>query len=317
MIEGEDPKMKKSFACLLLICSFLYSSCYLYRLERKLDPEYAEFLSKVRYIITKKERKTFLELPDKERKKFIEEFWQRRDPDPYTEENEFKTEYFNRMERADELFRGEGVEGWQTDRGRIYILFGPPTDRITYPLGTDSFGRSREIWYYQTFPVVFEDYLGNGTFKLAAVNLDHLYQLNLAQADAKKPFAADEKLLDFETRVEKNLVEMHKVEGVVVIEIPYKAIFFESEEDRLFTTFEIRIELKDSTDQVIWDYRGTFDLEIKESELQEIKRNHTVEIPFLLEQDLERLRQGRNRFFILLKNQTGDEESRKVVGFNL
>jgi GWxTD domain-containing protein len=309
--------MKNSVVCFLLMCSFLYSSCHLYQLERKLNPVYAEFLSKVRYIITKEERKIFLELPDQEKKKFIEEFWQRRDPDPFTEENEFKTEYFNRMERADELFRGEGVEGWQTDRGRIYILFGPPTERIIHPLGGDPSDRRQEIWYYRTFPVIFEDNLGNGSYKLAAINLDHLYQLNLAQADAKKTFAADEKLLDFELRVEKKHVETHKVEGAVIIEIPYTAIVFKSVDDRLMTTFDIQMELKDSSDQLIWDYRGSFDLEIKETELQEINKNHVFEIPFVLEQNLEKLRQGKNRFSILLRNQTGDEELKKVVEFIL
>lgn len=64
----------------------------------------AEFLSKVRYIINKKERKIFLELPDSEKERFKDEFWERRDPDPETEENEFKMEYFNRIEKANDLF---------------------------------------------------------------------------------------------------------------------------------------------------------------------------------------------------------------------
>ena len=68
----------------------LSSSCHYYQLERKLDPDNAEFLSKVRYIIKPKERKIFLELPDTEKSDFIDEFWRRRDPDPDTEENEFK-----------------------------------------------------------------------------------------------------------------------------------------------------------------------------------------------------------------------------------
>lgn len=110
---------------------FFSSSCRLYKLEKKLDPVNAEFLSKVRYIITGKERKIFLELPDSEKERFREEFWKRRDPDLSTEENEFKMEYFNRKEKANEAFVSEGKPGWLTDRGRIYILFGPPMERIT------------------------------------------------------------------------------------------------------------------------------------------------------------------------------------------
>jgi len=307
-----------SVVCLMVMCSFLFSSCRLYRLERELDPVNAKFLSEVRYIITKQERKIFLELPDQERKKFIEEFWQRRDPDPYTEENEFKTEYFNRMERADELFSGEGVEGWQTDRGRIYILFGPPTERIMHPLDGDPSDRRQEVWYYGSFPVIFKDIRGNGSYKLTAINMDHLYRLNIAQADAKKSFSEEEMLLDFELRIEKKHVETDKVEGTVIIEIPYTAIVFKSvEDDRLMTTFDIQMELKDSADQLIWDYRGSFDLEVKETELRDINQNHIFETPFVLEQNLERLRQGKNLFTVHLRNQTGDEEVKKVLEFVL
>jgi GWxTD domain-containing protein len=117
----------------LLAAVALSVSCKLYNLERKLDPEYADFISKVRYIITGDERRIFLELPDSEKPKFIEEFWQRRNPDPTAKENAFQIEYFNRIERANKFFMGEGTPGWLTDRGRIYILFGPPRDRITQP----------------------------------------------------------------------------------------------------------------------------------------------------------------------------------------
>jgi GWxTD domain-containing protein len=110
-----------------------FAGCHLYNLERNLKPPDAEFLSQVRYIITGEERKTFLELPDGDKPKFIEDFWKRRDPDPNAEENEFKVEYFKRLNKSNELFHGEGKPGWLTDRGRIYILFGPPMDRIVNP----------------------------------------------------------------------------------------------------------------------------------------------------------------------------------------
>ena len=94
-----------ALVCLLLLFSF--SSCRLHQLEKKLNPENAEFLSKVRYIITKEERKIFLELPDADKEDFKKEFWKKRDPDPLTEENEFKMEYFNRIEITNELFVSE------------------------------------------------------------------------------------------------------------------------------------------------------------------------------------------------------------------
>jgi len=89
---------------LLFFFSFsIFSSCITYKLEKALDPESKEFLSKARYIISKQERKIFLNLPPSEREAFIEEFWKKRDPDPYTEENEFKEQYLARIEMANRL----------------------------------------------------------------------------------------------------------------------------------------------------------------------------------------------------------------------
>lgn len=80
----------------------------------------------VAYIITDEERATFRQLAtDDERENFIEQFWLRRDPTPGTAENEFKEEMYRRIAYANQNF-SESVPGWQTDRGRIYIKYGPP-----------------------------------------------------------------------------------------------------------------------------------------------------------------------------------------------
>ena len=63
---------------------------------------------------------------DEERDQFIEAFWQRRDPTPDTEENEFKEEHYRRIAYANEHYAA-GIPGWKSDRGHIYIVFGPPT----------------------------------------------------------------------------------------------------------------------------------------------------------------------------------------------
>ena len=62
---------------------------------------------------------------DEEREQFIEQFWLRRDPTPDIAENEFKEEHYRRIAYANEHF-ASGIPGWKTDRGRIYITFGPP-----------------------------------------------------------------------------------------------------------------------------------------------------------------------------------------------
>src|SRR5688572_24567480 len=90
---------------------------------RNVKPElkkaYKDWLDKdVAYIITDEERKAFKKLAtDDERERFIEEFWRRRDPDPDTEENEFKEEYYERIAYANEHF-ASGIPGWKTEIGR-------------------------------------------------------------------------------------------------------------------------------------------------------------------------------------------------------
>jgi len=83
----------------------------------------------VAYIITDEERARFRSLPsDGEREQFIEEFWKRRDPTPDTPANEFKEEHYRRIAYANEHFASQSLAGWKTDRGRIYIVYGPPDE---------------------------------------------------------------------------------------------------------------------------------------------------------------------------------------------
>ncbi len=311
--------MRNSFFSVLIILLLLFlPSCRLYQLQRQLDPENAEFLSKVRYIITKEERKIFLELPDEEKENFREEFWKRRDPDPDTEENEFKTEYFKRLERADELFMGEGKPGWLTDRGNIYILFGPPSDRMTYPMGTGPYGRCQETWLYGNFPVIFIDNFCSGTYKLVTYNLAHLQALNRAIASSRKTYEREKGLFDFDCKIETTLILPDRMEGLIIIEIPYALIWFKSEADKLETTLDLSLELKDSSERLLWKYEDSVLVRMDEIELQrKSQKKYTLRIPFSLEEDLERLGKGKNLLHVLLKNRTGGEEAKKVKELRL
>jgi GWxTD domain-containing protein len=81
------------------------------------------------YIITVEEERYFRELKsDEERERFIEEFWLRRDPTPDTDKNEFREEHFERIAYANQNFAVDGIAGWRTDRGRIYITYGKPDE---------------------------------------------------------------------------------------------------------------------------------------------------------------------------------------------
>jgi GWxTD domain-containing protein len=90
----------------------------------------------VTYIITDAERQAFKQLStDEERQQFAEQFWLRRDPTPDTVENEFKEEHYRRIAYANERYGWSGIPGWKTDRGRIYVTFGPPDEIDSHPSG--------------------------------------------------------------------------------------------------------------------------------------------------------------------------------------
>jgi GWxTD domain-containing protein len=105
-------------------------------LKQELSKTYKKWLDQdVVYIISDEERKAFKQLSnDEERDQFIEAFWQRRDPTPDTEENEFKEEHYRRIEYANEHFAA-GIPGWKSDRGQMYIKFGPADEIESHPSG--------------------------------------------------------------------------------------------------------------------------------------------------------------------------------------
>jgi GWxTD domain-containing protein len=106
------------------------------KLRKELETPYRKWLNEdVVYIITDEEKAAFKRLStDDERQQFIEQFWLRRDPTPDTEENEYKEEHYRRIAYANEHYPS-GIPGWKTDRGRIYIVFGPPDEIESHPSG--------------------------------------------------------------------------------------------------------------------------------------------------------------------------------------
>jgi GWxTD domain-containing protein len=109
------------------------------------------------YIITDEEKQAFKQLSnDEERDNFIEAFWQRRDPTPDTEENEYKEEHYQRIAYANEHFAA-GVPGWKTDRGRMYIMYGKPDEIDSHPSG-GTYERPMEEGGGETSTFPFEDW---------------------------------------------------------------------------------------------------------------------------------------------------------------
>jgi len=142
--------------------------------KQKLEKNFRDWLERdVAYIITKDERDSFLKLTnDEDREKFIETFWEIRNPSAGSPTNTYKDEIYQRIAFADARFGiGSGVEGWRTDRGRTYITLGPPQQKQVYRNSANLY--PMEIWFYSGanpalppfFYVMFYQREGSGDYR--------------------------------------------------------------------------------------------------------------------------------------------------------
>ena len=135
-------------------------------LRQELKGPYKKWLDQdVRWIITDQERKAFLSLSnDEERDAFIEQFWRRRNPDPESPDNSYREEIYRRIAYANEHY-GAGEPGWETDRGHMYIAWGPPNSVESHPAGGQTQGQGGhmmttfpfEVWNYRHLDGVGEN----------------------------------------------------------------------------------------------------------------------------------------------------------------
>jgi GWxTD domain-containing protein len=164
----------KNFICIAISVLALGATVVAARQDSRLRDEeslsyYRKWLDEdVTYIITEEERAVFNKLSTPEEKEqFIEQFWFRRDPDPRTAGNEFKEEHYRRIAYANEHFHS-GLPGWMTDRGRIYIIHGPPDEieshasggnynRKAYEGGGSTSTYPFEVWRYRHIEGVGDD----------------------------------------------------------------------------------------------------------------------------------------------------------------
>jgi GWxTD domain-containing protein len=108
--------------------------------------------------------------PDEKRKRFLE-FWSKHNPDPNASNNELMEEYYSRVEYADKNYANH-MEGWKTDRGMIFIQFGPPQNIERHPFNSDN--KPYEIWYYyeQNREFLFIDEIGLGDYRIVYPETD-------------------------------------------------------------------------------------------------------------------------------------------------
>jgi len=131
-------------------------------LNRDLD----QAVALLTYIAGSSEIEAFKKANEEERKRIWEDFWRAKDPTPGTPRNEYFEEYLRRFRYANDHFSVPLSQGWKTDRGRIYMLYGEPDQIDSYPLEMDR--KPTEIWYYysQSRRFVFVDDTGFGDYVL-------------------------------------------------------------------------------------------------------------------------------------------------------
>ncbi len=280
----------------LFLFLFIFSCVQPPMIVPPLDPAAQQFLEQISYIITPQEERIFREIPPEDRGKFIEAFWRRRDPNPETEINEFRQAYYTRLAIADKAFKA-GIPGWKTDRGRIYILLGPPTDVIKKSMGDTptEFGeskrelssnileegtvteRSSEIWVYNQYPDYF-----SGPLRLVFVATEGTKDYKLVSDITIKPmsmisyYSFDPNILYYQRigEVMDNVSEM-PIPGIPDFSINLDKIF-KDEKGNPLATFIISIPFRGvafGQQGELWRYSLRVSVESRLSQSKEVFRS--------------------------------------------
>lgn len=299
-----------SIRCLVLVASLAAASgCAAgHKAVRTLPLADREFLSEVRYLISKQERKVFYSLGPAERERFIEEFWKKRDPSPSTEENEFRDEYYRRIDYANRVFR-EGTSGWTTDRGRAYILLGEPERRLTYPMGYTFYERPMEIWYYRYFTLLFIDYTFTGVYKLDTQSAQTLGVMTSTQMGLKPRVSAPQQVVfDFALRVEPGAAG----EGTLLIDVPYERLNMTQEQGSTLigTTLKIAAQVLDEGGQEVMRRREEHPVSLRAGDLDALGKALGIRLEL-------KLAPGRYAAQVTLENTADASQVSKTIKFKL
>jgi GWxTD domain-containing protein len=310
--------MNKKYRKLILVgifIPFLFGFCSKrYSSKKDLSEEEREFISTVRYIIKKHEKKRFFSLVTaEERKEFIAKFWEKRDPNPSTDENEFKLWYYKLIEEANHLFKDEGKEGWLTDRGRVYVLLGPPDLRrfrpgeISASSIKDYYNYPREIWFYGYYPIIFIDRYENGRFVLTPLSASHLATILRTSLDFKPSVGKGKKQpYDFTINLKKqkdNQVNLR-------LNVPYRNILFQHTDDQFSAVLTLYVDIFDSHDKKIKNFSKDYTVSLTEEELKTADKVYIIVVPFTLTP-------GKYQLQTILESKEDDIRSKKRIKFKI
>ncbi|MCX6565219.1 MAG: GWxTD domain-containing protein [Candidatus Aminicenantes bacterium] len=268
----------------------------------------------VPYIITPPEKKIFIALlTEEDRGNFMESFWRKRDPNPQTPENEYKIEYYKRIAWANKFLGNAGIAGWRTDRGRIYILLGPPNeiqrDMTSSSYSSNMFHGPKEVWNYYGTPspylpynmeFAFVDKLGTGGYVLEnsvkmgesgadQVDIENLhfqfdYQEQLAEA-MKNPFDNLATLKGIvTTQVSYNHIPFRqemlyfkesneKIFCPLVFSVSYAALPLKKIEDKYYYSLSLVVNVSDDRGKIIFEGTRDFNFNHGASEMESLLRS--------------------------------------------
>lgn len=265
----------------------------------------------VPYIITEAEKSVFLSLPNEvERGRFIQSFWGKKDPDPSTPENEFKIAYYKRIAIANKLFGIGGKDGWRTDRGKIFILLGPPQEiqRDFTPAGSgfSVYHGTQEIWNYwglenprlpYNLEIVFVDRFGTGNYVLeeslslgqhgrSAYDIGSLHyhfdRLEILAEAMKNPFESQRKLEGIvTTEVTYDLIplksDIFRFKGTaqntytpIVLKLPYASMSPKNIENKVYYSLNFLVNVSDQEGRVILQKSRDINFQFSPEELPSI-----------------------------------------------
>jgi GWxTD domain-containing protein len=271
-----------------------------------LDPASRDFYETARLIMSKQEKDIFNHLPDQEsREEFIRDFWIKRDPDPETEENEFKDEFFRRIAYANEHFK-EGPPGWKTDRGRIYIYLGPPDRFEERPMLNYPDVKGVLIWiYYNEVAFQFID-RGDGRYALdpySGIYGDFFGAIERAKLGyTREEDIFGNEFVDFD-------VEYDKEKQEIVVSLPTTSLVFIEEEGIFKADFEFVFYIYDKKGLRNDKFQKKRHFEMPEEEVLELE-----ELIFTFPYELE---PGKYDFDVVIKGGSESGKARKIFEINI
>lgn len=275
---SQKSKPYRSRIVLLCFVLIVVTACsHLQRMENRLPMADREFVQEVRYIITKAERKRYVSIPATERAEFRRDFWRRRDPSPDTERNEYREAYYDRVKQANRLFSSEGREGWLTDRGRVFVLLGPPDHRQVYPTGYSFYEPPVEIWRYGFFPIIFVDRYHLGKYEMVKGNAYYLNAVARSQILLNEPLEAIKKKAKLDFQLNTRPLENGKIK--VIVKIPYRVLLFSRDGEQYRAELKVLAILTAKDDTEVWKKEHSYSITLTKEGLAELEQEYVVEFP--------------------------------------